>query len=227
MEETHLRQQVLEELYRITFASGLCPPHEVIALGFCKLWRTRGDEEAGTSPGKPVVRWPPRRIVTELADTPLAILHTQLEAELVEKSELPAEHVRTHLSGLRGSMAHSVDRLVRAMLPPQRATNPATAEQPPMYTLRRWMCAFAANAMHRQVAEEISQVEYAHLLQALQAWVVGKTRLQHYYTSTRPADDIGRWCEDVQRQVQREIRKQGKGHLFVMLQQARERRGRT
>ena len=96
-----------------------------------------------------------------------------------------------------------------------------------MYTLRRWMCAFASNALQRQVAEEISKAEYAHLLQALQAWVVGQTRLQHYYTSTRPADDIGHWCEDVQRQVQREIRTQGKGHLFLMLQQAQERRGST
>ena len=64
------------------------------------------------------------------------------------------------------------------------------------------------NALQCQVAEEISQAEYAHLLQALEAWVVGKTILPHYYTSTRPADDIGHWCEDVQRQVQREIRTQ-------------------
>jgi len=113
------------------------------------------------------------------------------------------------------------------MLPPQRATNPTPAEPHPRYTLRRWMCAFAANALQRQVAEEISKMEYEYLLQALQAWVVGKTMLQHYYTSTRPADDIGHWCEDVRRQVQREIRKQEKGHLFLLLQQAQERRRRT
>ena len=164
-EESHLRQQVLDELYRITFAGGLCPPHEVIALGFCKLWRAQVDEESGPSPEKKsVVRWPLRRMVTELSDTPLAILHTQIEDELVEKSELPAERVRTHLSGLRESMAHGMDRLVHTMLPQQRATQPATAEQYPMYTLRRWMCAFAANALQRQVAEEISTAEYEHLL---------------------------------------------------------------
>jgi len=76
MEESDLRQQVLEELYRLTFASGLCPPHEVIALGFRKLWRARGDEEAGASPGQSTAIWPPRRMVSELSHTPLASLHT-------------------------------------------------------------------------------------------------------------------------------------------------------
>jgi len=96
-----------------------------------------------------------------------------------------------------------------------------------MYTLHPWMCAFASNALQRQVAKTISTADYAHLLQALQAWVVGQTMWQHYYTTTKPEDDIAHWCQDVQRQVQGEIRRQGKGHLFVMFQQARERRGRT
>jgi hypothetical protein len=83
------------------------------------------------------------------------------------------------------------------------------------------MCTFAANALQRQIASKITHAEYASLLQALQAWIIGKTMFQHYYTSASPTDDIGHWCEDVKRQVQREILKQGKGHLFVMLQQVR------
>jgi len=77
-EEQPLRQQVLDELYRITFAGTLCPPHEVIALGFRKLWPAQIDEEAEASPRQSAVIWPPRRMVSELSHTPLASLHTQL-----------------------------------------------------------------------------------------------------------------------------------------------------
>jgi hypothetical protein len=71
---------VKEELYRITFAGNLCPPHEVIALGFRDLWRPQSD-------GKDM--WPPRRIVSELSDTPFANLCAQLEEELSRSQNSP------------------------------------------------------------------------------------------------------------------------------------------
>jgi hypothetical protein len=71
-----------------------------------------------------------------------------------------------------------------------------------------------------KLTDDLDAQQRAAIMAILQHCWVGTTTFRHYYTTQKPEDDIGHWCEAVKRQVWQAIRRQGKGPLFVRLQHA-------
>ena len=187
-----------DELFRITFTHRTSPPHHLVAFGFARL--------AGLSV------WPPRKIVTNLSDTPLEPLETQLEDELCRSHHLPKNDIQNHLSDLRQRMGQSVHDILMQL----------DADLPP------WSVSVAFyHDSGVALQEDLDDQKRSVITDLLHKCQVGRTTFQHYYTTDKPEDDIGHWCEAVKRQVWRVIRQQGTGSLLERLQEATAQKKRA
>jgi hypothetical protein len=211
-EYERLQAEVHDELFQITFTHGTSPPHYLVALGF-RLWPDPVPEGSGTRtpPRKPSPVWPPRRIVAELSDTALTTLAAQLEDGLVHAATYLSEaRIRALMSDLRQHMEQNVHAICM-----QLQREPRQSDRP---DLPPWCVAVALHhGSGVGLTEDLDDQQRSAIMDILRRCRVGITTFRHYYTTPKPEDDIGHWCAEVQRQVWRAIRKQGKGHLFGRL----------